>query len=499
MAHQPTIDIHGKPYNRTAMITLLLVATFAGVLNQTSLGTAIPTLMKSFNIELATAQQATTWFLLVNGIMIPVSAFLATRFSTKKLYIFSYTLVIVGLIIDSFAPTSNWTFFLLGRIIQACSVGITMPLMQVVMINVFPAEQRGAAMGLNGLIVGLAPAIGPTLAGWLLKQDISLLGYQLSWRAIFLLPLLILVISLLFAPFVLKDVVPNRPVTLETPSLVLSMIGFGLFLWGFTNVASQGWTSINYVVVPIIIGLIVIALFVRRQLKLEKPFLDVRVFKIKQFTLTTICIALSMMAMMGVEMMLPLYLQDVHGLSALNSGLVLFPGALMLGVGSLVSGRVYDKVGAKIMAMVGFAILAIGTVPFIFIDEVTPDLFITLLYAVRMFGLSMIMMPLTASAMSALPPKEAADGTASNNTVRQIASAVVVALLSSVTQNIISNNKPSENLLTSNPLLYASKMLDASLDGFRVSFAIGLGFAILGILVSFFLRKGKIISTEKEL
>ncbi|MDE7486307.1 MFS transporter, partial [Streptococcus agalactiae] len=193
------------------------------------------------------------------------------------------------------------------------------------------------------------------------------------------------------------------------------------------------------------------ALFIHRQLKLETPFLDIRVFKNKQFSVTTAAIALSMMAMMGVEMMLPLYLQNVHGLSALDSGLALLPGALMMGIVSPISGAVYDKVGARRMAMIGFTILGVATLPFVFLTTTTPDHFITLLYAVRMFGIAMVMMPLTASAMSALPPHEAAHGTAANNTARQIASAVVVALLSSVAQNIITNNKPSKDLLTMNP------------------------------------------------
>ncbi|MDG3141991.1 multidrug efflux MFS transporter [Streptococcus suis] len=481
------------------MLITLLVGTFAGVLNQTSLGTAIPTLMKSFDISLSTAQQATTWFLLTNGIMIPVSAYLATKFSTKWLFTVAYALLTTGLLIDSFAPTSNWTIFLFGRIIQAAAVGITMPLMQVVMVNIFPPEKRGAAMGINGLVVGLAPAVGPTLAGWVLKENIVLLGTALEWRAIFILPLSILTIVTLLSPFVVRDVVPNRPVTLDVPSLILSIIGFGSFLWGFTNVATDGWGDVKTVILPIIIGMGIILIFFLRQLKLDKPFLDVRVFKVRQFTVTTIAISLSMMAMMGVEMMLPLYLQNVHSLSALDSGLVLLPGALMMGLVSPLAGQVYDKVGARRMALVGFSILGISTVPFVFLTESTPDHFITLLYAVRMAGIGMIMMPLTASAMSALPPHEAAHGTAANNTVRQIASAIVVALLSSVTQNVISSNTPAKSLLTQNPLAYAEKMIEASLSGFHVSFAIGASFALVGLIVSLWLHQGKIIEKEEVL
>lgn len=496
---QETHDIHGKPYNRTAMLIILLIGTFAGVLNQTSLGTAIPTLMNSFDIKLATAQQATTWFLLTNGIMIPVSAYLATKFSTKWLFTVAYALLTIGLLIDSLAPTSNWTIFLMGRIIQASAVGITMPLMQVVMVNIFPPEKRGAAMGINGLVVALAPAIGPALAGWILKENFVLFGTSLEWRAIFVLPLAILIIITFLSPFILHDVVPNHPVTLDVPSLILSIIGFGTFLWGFTNVAADGWGDVKNVILPILIGILVIGVFFIRQLKLDKPFLDVRVFKIRQFTVTTIAIALSMMAMMGVEMMLPLYLQNVHGLSALNSGLVLLPGALVMGLISPIAGGIYDKVGARRMALVGFTILGVATVPFIFLTETTPDHFITLLYAIRMAGIGMIMMPLTASAMSALPPHEAAHGTAANNTARQIASAIVVALLSSVTQNVISNNTPADSFKEQNPLAYAEKMLEASLSGFHVSFTIGASFALVGLLVSLLLRRGKIIEKEGEL
>lgn len=371
-----------------------------------------------------------------------------------------------------------------------------MPLIQVVMVNVFPAEQRGAAMGLNGLVVGLAPAIGPTLAGWILKQNFSLFGHDLSWRAIFIIPLAILILSLILSPFLIKDVVDNKSVKLDLPSLVLSILGFGSFLWGFTNVADHGWGNMGYVIAPIIIGLIVIILFAYRQLHMDQPFLDISVFENKQFLVTTIAIALSMMAMMGVEMMLPLYMQNVHGLSALDSGLALLPGALMMGIVSPISGSVYDKVGARRLAMIGFIILGIGTVPFIFLTASTPDHFISLLYAVRMFGIAMIMMPLTASAMSALPPHEAAHGTAANNTVRQIASAIVVALLSSVTQNVINDNKPSAALKAMDPLKYGSKMIDASLSGFHVSFTLGLSFAVLGLFVALLLRKGKIIEKE---
>ncbi|GAK30479.1 major facilitator superfamily transporter [Weissella oryzae SG25] len=495
---QPTLDIHGKPYNRSVMILVLLIGTFAGMLMQTSLGTAIPTLMTSFDINLGTAQQATTWFLLANGIMVPVSAFLVTRISSKWLYWIAYTLLFIGMAVSAFTPARKdmWFMFLIGRMLAAVAVGITMPLMQVIMVNIFPAEERGAAMGLNGLVIGLAPAIGPTLTGWILDKNHYLFGILISdsWRTIFYLPLIVLAVIWVLTPFLVKDVLPNRKMKLDVTSLILSVIGFGIFLWGFTNVASDGWGDVKNVVLPIVLGIVIIITFILRQLKLKDPFMDVRVFKNKQFSVTTLSVMMAMMAMMGVEMMLPTYLQNVHGLSPLDSGLMLLPGALMLGVVSPIAGAVYDRVGARRLALMGFTILALGTFPFMFLSSTTPDIYITALYALRMFGISMAMMPLTASAMSAVPQEEAAHATASNNTARQVASAMVVALLASVTQDIINNNQPAKHLQTTNPLVYANDFLQASMKGFHWSFGLGFGFAVLGIVFAFMLRKGKVIA-----
>ncbi|MGM9887350.1 MAG: MDR family MFS transporter [Lactococcus sp.] len=487
------VDIHGHKFSRWAMLILILVGTFASMLMQTSLGTAIPTLMKDFDISMSTAQQATTWFLLANGIMVPISAYFATKFPTRWLYSLSYIILFAGMFLAYIAPTDAWWVFLAGRMFQAVAAGITMPLMQVCLVNMFPPKQMGAVMGLGGIVVGLGPAIGPTFAGWLMSNDHVFLGITLpgSWRTMFLVPMVIVAIVTVLSFFLMRDVVPNRPIKLDLISLIESVIGFGIFLWGFTNVSSDGWTKFSTVILPILIGLVFIVAFILRQLHLDQPFLDIRVFKNRQFTLTTIILALATMAMMGVEMMLPLYLQQVHALSAFDSGLILMPGALMMGFISPLAGIAFDKVGVRRLAILGFSILALGTIPFLFFGTATPDHFVTTLYGLRMFGIAMVMMPLTASAMNVLPVNEVADGTASNSTARSLASAVVVALLSSVTQNVITNNMPADSLQKSNPLKYAGDAIDGMLKGYHTSFAIGLAFAIVGFAASFFLAKKK--------
>jgi MFS family permease len=195
-----------------------------------------------------------------------------------------------------------------------------------------------------------------------------------------------------------------------------------------------------------------------------------------------------MMAMLGVEMMLPTYLQNVHGMSALESGLTLLPGALFLGILSPVAGILYSKAGTKRVAFAGLLVLAAGTIPFAVITESTPSIIITLMYTVRMIGVAMVLMPMTTAAMDALPKEKSADGTAVNNTARQLASSVGVALLTSVTQDVINNHKPAASLKATDPIAYADKVINASMDGFQLAFTVGLAFAVIGLVVVFFLK-----------
>lgn len=496
------IDIHGKKYSAGMLLAITLIATFAGSLMQTSMATAIPSLMRSFDINLGTAQQATTWFLLVNGAVIPLSAYLATRIPTKWLNIGVYILLLVGMLISYFTPAhpSTWWIFLVGRIIAALAFGTMLPIMQTLIMNVFPISKIPVAMGLSGLVVGLAPALGPTLSGWILSRDHNILGLVISntWRNIFLVPMVIVAIMLIFALYFMKDVIPNHKTKLDIPSLILSLVGFTGFLLGLTNVAQYGWVDIEYVIAPIIIGLLMLTVFTLRQLKLKEPFLDVRVFAIKGFTIPTIAIIFVMMAMYGVEMMLPTYLQNVLGLTPFHSGLTLLGGALFMGILSPVSGFLFNKVGVKRLTFVGFGLLAIGTLPFAFLAENSSQALIIIIYAIRMIGIALVMMPLTTSAMDAIPREQSSHASAANNTARQIGSSVAVALLSSVTQNMINNHMPSHLLKIQDPMLYAAKALDASMDGFRTSFAIGLLFAIIGLCFAFFIKNTKPAAIKED-
>ncbi|GAO99160.1 multidrug transport protein [Fructobacillus ficulneus] len=494
-------DMNGKPINRFAMMALLMVGSFLIILMQTSLGTALPTLMTAFNVDSAQVQWLTTIFLMVNGIMVPVSAFLTTRIPTKYLYLSALTVYTIGTGIAWLTPTSAFWMLMVARALQAMAAGIVMPLMQVVALTLFGQKSRGKALGMVGLVIGMAPAIGPTLSGWILDQKHHVFGMTWGgdWRSIFGLVLPLAIIVLLLSTVFFRNVLETKKVALDIRSLVESTVGFGLVLFGSAMVSNYGWSNFTWVIAPIIVGVLVIAEFARHQLHMEKPFLDVSVFKNKQFALTSALVSLTFIAMIGVEMVLPIYMQEVRGLSAFHSGLTLLPGAFMIGLLSPVAGTFYDKYGAKRLATFGFATILTGTLPFYFLTATTPTLYITCLYTVRMMGVAVTMMPLTSSAMGALRIDQTAQGTAVNNTTRQIAASLGTAILASVMQSQINNNLPSASLKGQDPLAYGAKALNASLDGFHASFLLAAGFALLALILSLFMHKGKVEpKAEKE-
>lgn len=474
------VDIYGKKYNRSLLVVVLLIGTFCTVLNQTLLATAFPTLMKEFDISASTVQWLTTGFLLVNGIMIPVSAWLINSFSSKKLYISAMTTFLIGTIICFLAQ--NFSVLLIGRLIQAIGVGLSMPLLQNIMLTIFPPEKRGSAMGMAGIVIGLAPALGPTLSGWIIDHY--------SWRDLFGMVIPIVILVLVLALFFMKSVIELTHPKIDTISAILSTIGFGSLLYGFSSVGDKGWLS-KEVLGFLIIGIIFIFLFSKRQLKIEHPFLELRVFKSKTFTIAAVLAGVTNMAMIGAEMVLPLYIQNIRGESAFHSGLMLLPGALVMGLMMPITGAIFDKRGARKLAITGMFILTSATLPFAFLTSKTSVIVIVVLYAIRMFGISMVMMPVTTSGMNALPAHLISHGTAVNNTFRQVASSIGTTILISVLTNVTKNNLPTKSILEATPLAYKDQAINATLSGYHAAFLVAVIFGFIGWLITFTLAKKK--------
>lgn len=470
------LDVHGKKYNRTLLVLSLLLGSFTTFMTVTMLINAFPSLMSDFNVSADTVEWLTNGTMLVMGIMVPISAFLMNRVPTKILYLSAMFLFIVGLSLSAVA--NNFTVLLVGRLVAAIGTGITAPLVQTTLLTIYPVNERGMAMGLNGLIVALAPAVGPTFSGWLL--------FHYSWRMLFLSVLPIAVVVFFLALFAVKDVLANTHPSLDIVSLIESSSGFGLLLYAFTEVATWGWENSKFYVF-LVISLILICLFGWRQFKLDKPVLDLSILKSGRFLLTTIIVAINYIAMVGIEMVFTLYIQTIRGESAFHAGLLLFPGAIAVAITSMISGRTFDKVGAKGMGLAGFILIILGGLSMTKLDSSSSLIYIMAIYAVRMIGIGLVLMPITTAGMNSLTIDKMSHGTSINNTFRQVAGSIGTAVLMSILTNETKSNMPVKHVLTRTPLLYKRLAETAELKGYHLAFLFCVFFCVVGVALVLFL------------
>jgi len=446
------------------IVAVMLVGAFLAILNQTLLITATPYIMREFHLTESIGQWVTTIFMLVNGIMIPITAFLMETFSTRRLFFFSMITFIIGTIVC--ALTLNFPMLMVGRVIQAIGAGILMPLMMTIFMLIFPIERRGFAMGMAGLVISFAPAIGPALSGWLI-------GF-LPWRYLFWFIIPLAVIDLLVGFYFMRNIISRTFPKVDYLSIVLSAFGFGGLLYGFSSVGNLGWTSTG-VIVSLIIGAITLTLFIRRQFKLDEPILEFRVLSNRVFTFTMIIGMVAFTMLIAAETILPLYMQMMAGFTALESGMMILPGSLVMGFLSPFIGKIFDKVGARWLLIVGLSIVTVTT---LFYTRLTPDtsfMYITVVFAIRMAGIAMVMMPSTTAGLNVLPTKLIPHGTAMTNTMRQVAASIGTAVL--ITIMSVSALVPKDEY-----------DMDALVHGVNVSFYVATGITFIALILSFYVK-----------
>ncbi|MDL4841137.1 MDR family MFS transporter [Aquibacillus rhizosphaerae] len=450
--------------NIKLIVAVLLTGGFVSILNQTLMATAIPHIMEDFGITENTAQWLTTIFMLVNGVMIPITAFLIETFTTRKLFISAMSIFTIGSVVCAVSPTFGVLIF--GRVIQASGAGIMLPLMMTVFFTIFPIEKRGAAMGLVGLVISFAPAIGPTLSGYVVQNY--------PWRVLFYIIIPIALIDILFAYFAMKNVTKQTFPKVDILSIILSSIGFGGLLYGFSSAGDYGWQSI-YVIGSIIIGAISLTIFILRQFKLTQPILEFRVFKNKTFTITTIIGMIVFMGLIGSETILPIYMQRMAGFTPLESGIMIMPGAILMGIMSPITGRIFDKIGARWLTITGLTLMTVTTFLFTNLSTSTSLTYLTIVFGIRMFGMSMVMMPVTTAGLNSLSLNLIPHGTAMNNTMRQVAAsigtAILVTVMTSAALDTGADATPSE-----------------SIHGVNIAFYVATGLSLIGLVLSFLLK-----------
>ncbi|MFE6168960.1 DHA2 family efflux MFS transporter permease subunit [Viridibacillus arvi] len=407
-----------KEINKGILLTVLILGCFLSTLNQTLLNIALSSLMDIFNVSATTIQWLATGFMLVNGVLIPTTAYLMKRFTTRQLFLSAMLLLLIGSIICALAP--SFGVLLAGRMIQAAGAGIIMPLMMGVVLVIFPVEKRGSIMGLLGLAIIFAPAIAPTLSGFVIEYY--------SWRWLFIGLSVLVVIVILLALKYLMNVSETSKAKLDVFSVILSTIGFGLILYGFSNAGSKGWSDV-VVILSLVLGLIITAIFCIRQFHSEDPLLNLTVFKNKVFTSTSLINVLITIMMYADMILLPIYLQNGRGFTAFDAGLLLLPGALVNAFMSPVTGKLYDRFGAKPLFIVGLMFIIPSMWAVTDLTESTTYLYLMVRTIFLRIGLSFITMPLNTAGLNALPKELGTHGSAVNNTVRQLAGAIGTAVV----------------------------------------------------------------------
>lgn len=410
-------------------IAILTFITFVGNFTQLQLSAALPTIVSDFGISVTTGQWLTSVFQLVMGVMVPLTAYLTRRFSTRQIVIASMVVFTIGSLFAWLG--SSFVLVLAGRLLEAVGTGVMWPVLQITVFSIYPLSRRGMAMGTVGMAMSVAPAIGPTLGG--VQTDLN------GWRSIFLTLTVIGVISLLLAIFGLRNFgTRDASAKADFFSVGLSIFGFGGLMFGFTNIESYPFTH-PMVWLAMLIGVVGIVWFVLRQIhgarrqaadpSKQPPLLNLSVLKNKSFTVGTVTAALSFFAFSSIMVIMPLYIQDCRGYSATISGLVMLPGAFGQCIAQFFGGKALDRFGARPVALIGSITLLFGTIMMGLISMTSWIWWVSIWQFVRQIGMGFVLMPITTWSLNCLEPEEVSAGSAVTNTVRQIAGAIGAPVL----------------------------------------------------------------------
>jgi DHA2 family lincomycin resistance protein-like MFS transporter len=465
------------------IILTMLVATFVVILNETIMNVALPKLMAEFQVSASTAQWLATAYMLTMAVLIPTTGFLMQRFTTRTMFLAAIGLFSVGTFIAGSAPV--FAMLLLGRIVQASGTAIMLPLLTTTILALIPPARRGAIMGTVSIVISVAPAIGPTISGLIIES--------LSWRFLFFVVLPIALGVLVYGARNLGNIGETRPTTLDVPSVILSALGFGGIVYGFSSASQGGGWSSAPVAVALIVGAVSLTIFTWRQLTLPSPLLDLRTFRYPMFRLSVMLIMLIMMALFASAILLPIYLQNVRQFTPLQTGLLLLPGGVLMGVAAPFVGRMFDRHGPTALVISGAALLAIILWRFTTLTASTPVAMLLLLHVSFNLALALLFTPIFTTGLNQLPRALYGHGSALSSTLQQVAGAVGTALL--VT---IMTNGTQAYLRSAGNAGAPGTQVDALNAGLHLAFAVASGIAVLALILALFLRRSSAPSEPED-
>ena len=472
---EKSIDQNGKSYSRFWFILNLLVGTFTMSISQSSLSTAYPTLMRAFGIQASTVQWLTTGFMLVMCVSMPISPWLLNNINFKNLYMGALLLFDLGTLMITLTP-SGWgsrgfAFMMIGRVLEAFAVGVLFPSYQSVLLEITPEKQRGLTMGIAGLVMGSALAVGPIISGIVLKF--------FSWKSLFIFFMVVITVIVLIAwSGLIRDVMERHQSGLDWLSVILS-----LGLIGVMYVINQvGKTKINWAVnLPLlIISLLALVWFCYRQLHQSQPLLDLRVLKTFNYDLAIFLTAISYIALIVTTIIFPLYYQGVLKLSPFASGMSLVPGAVLLSILNPLTGSLADKIGFKPTMLVGMGMIIAGWV--ITLVMVNQRQLGWMIFSAMIIegGNAFVMMPAVTLGANSLPDELVPHGTAVITTVRQIFGSIGVAIATIVLTTV-----------TAAGLERGMHSIDASLRGYRFVFMMMVVVELVGFVLALMIKNEK--------
>jgi len=453
------------------VINLLLISAFVVILNETIMGVAIPRLMGSFNVPASAAQWLTTAFLLTMAVVIPVTGFMLQRMNTRPIFILSMSLFSIGTLAAALAPDLG--LLVVARIVQACGTAIMIPLLMTTVMTLVPPETRGKTMGNISIVISVAPAIGPTISGFVLNY--------LHWRWMFILVLPIALAALALGARRIENVTTPRYAPLDVVSVILSAFAFGGLVYGVSNIGIVASPGAIPAWIPLVIGAVAMTVFILRQVSLQKKnsaLLDLRTFASRNFTMSVVLMALMMMALFGAIILLPIYMQNVLHLSTLYTGLVLLPGGLLMGLLGPSVGRLYDRIGPAKLLIPGTFIVSAVLWAMTLLGSTTPVSYILAGHVVMSVGFALLFTPLFTVTMSSVKPELYSHGSAVLSSVQQVAGAAGVALL-------VALMSVQSAALAANGLA----PVEALAGGIRAAFLAGAIISLCAVVCVFFVRK----------
>jgi len=462
------------PASTKLIIGLLLGSTFVVILNETLMGVAIPTLIVALGITASLAQWLTTAFMLTLAVVIPITGYLLQRFQTRPMFLLAMSLFLIGTVIGAIAP--GFEVLLLARVVQAAGTGIIFPLLFTTVFGLVPADRRGRVVGLISTVIAVAPAFGPSVSGLILSFA--------DWRWLFITMIPFAVAALVIGARKVVNIGEPRPGRLDVLSVLLSIPGFGGLVYGLSQLgeagrapASERADATAAALTALAVGVVALGLFVWRQFVLQRTdaaLLDLRTFSHRQFSVSIAIVMVASMALFGAIILIPLYVQDVVGASALISGLIILPGALLQGLLAPWIGRRYDAVGPISLVVPGAVLLSTSLWGMSMLTASTPLWLVAFANIGLSLGLALLFTPLLTNGLSAIPQQLNSYGSAIVGTVQQVAGAAGIALFISIAA-AFGGGGPDEASVTA--------------EGIRAAFTVGAIIATLTIPAVFLVRR----------